>query len=112
MTDSSEVLVVFTTFPEETAAAECVERLVEERLVACGQIASTGIRSFYRWEGELRREEEVLVLLKTSIARWELLQSRLIDLHPYDVPEIVAVDARASQAYGAWLHRACSPQPD
>jgi periplasmic divalent cation tolerance protein len=108
MTDSAEVLVVLTTFPDESSAARCAEQLVQEGIVACAQVTETPVRSFYQWGGEMRCERESVVVLKTSARRWPELQARLTDLHPYDVPELIAIDARASQAYGAWLHRGCS----
>lgn len=111
-TDSSEILVVMTTFPDEGSALACAERLVEEKLVACAQVGEERLRSFYVWQGELRSEREISVLLKTSTARWDDVQERLTDLHPYDVPELIALDARASQSYGAWLHRGCARSTD
>ena len=111
MTDTHEVLLVQTTFPADRAD-ECLHAmrtLVEERLVGCAQVLATEIHSVFRWEGEQQQEQEILVLLKTCEARWEALQERLVELHPYEVPEMVACPARASQAYGAWLHRQCRP---
>jgi periplasmic divalent cation tolerance protein len=108
MTDSSELIVILTSFPDETSAMRCAQTLVEERLVACAQVAEAPIRSIYHWEGQVRQERETLVTLKTSVARWPRIKTRLTDLHPYDVPELVALQASATQAYGAWLHRGCS----
>ena len=112
MTDTLEVLVVYSTFSDPQDAQRVARQLVEERLVACAQILSTPIHSMYHWDGEVRSDDETLLLMKSTEARWPELQDRLMDLHPYDVPEIVATPARASQSYGAWLYRMCEPEPD
>lgn len=112
MTDTFELLVVYSTFADADDARRVAGALVEERIVACAQVMGSPVHSLYRWEGEVRGEDEVLLVMKTTEARWPELQHRLVDLHPYDVPEIVATPARASQSYGAWLYRMCEPRED
>ena len=100
MTDARLVL---TTLPTAEAAASLARTLVEERLAACGNVVP-GLRSIYRWEGKLHDEAEVLLLFKTRAGQLERLQSRILELHPYQVPEVVAVAADAvTPAYLAWL---------
>jgi len=97
------VLLVFCTFPDPDAAAGVVKTLVEEKLVACGTILP-GARSIYSWEGRLVDGVEVMVLLKTTGAAYAKLEKRLLKLHPYDTPEIVAVEAgAAAKSYAAWV---------
>lgn len=110
MTDTLDVLMVYSTFSDADEARAVGRALVAERLVACAQVVGSPVHSTYRWDGEVRSEDEVLMILKTTEARWSKLQQRLVDLHPYDVPEIVATPARASQSYGAWIFRMCEPQ--
>ena len=95
-------LVVFCSVP--AAAADRLARLlVEERLAACVQTVP-GLRSTYRWEGELQQSDESLLLVKTTVARYAALERTLAAHHPYDVPEILAVDASAGlPAYLRWL---------
>ena len=108
MNDSPQMLVVFSTFPDAEAAREVARTLVQEHLAACAQVLSAPIRSFYSWEGRVRDDEETLVLLKTSAERWEELRGRLQVLHPYEVPQIVACPAQASDSYLQWLLGNCS----
>lgn len=109
MTDTLDVLVILSTFSDRDSALGVARQLVDEKLVACAQLVTAPIHSVYSWEGEVRGDDEVLLVLKSTEGRWPALQERLIDLHPYDVPEIVAMPARASQSYGAWLFRMCDP---
>ena len=97
------VLLVFCTFPDADTAAAVTKTLVGEKLVACGTILP-GARSIYEWEGKLEDASEVLVLFKTASPAYAKLEKRLLKLHPYDMPEIVALEAgAASKAYAAWV---------
>jgi periplasmic divalent cation tolerance protein len=97
------VLLVFCTFPDAETAAAVTRTLVEEKLVACGNILP-GVRSIYAWEGKVQDAAEVLVLFKTEGSTYARLEKRLLKLHPYDTPEIVALEAgAAAQAYAAWV---------
>lgn len=102
MTDES-VILVYTTLPSEEAARALVRRLVEDRLVACGTMLSP-VTSVYHWEGAVEEAAETQVLLKTRGARWPALLAAVQDLHPYDVPELLAVPVEAGlPAYMAWV---------
>lgn len=105
---TTEILVVWTTVPGAEAAAELGRQLVEDGLVACAQVDG-GIRSFYRWEGEIQDDSETRLTLKTRRACWPQLRDRLGELHPYSVPQIVAVDAEAAAAYGQWVEESTRP---
>jgi periplasmic divalent cation tolerance protein len=97
------VLLVFCTFPDPETAAAVTATLVGEKLVACGTILP-GARSIYAWEGKMQDATEVLVLFKTSGPVYAKLEKRLLKLHPYDTPEIVALESgAASKAYTAWV---------
>ena len=99
----TDVRVVLVTCPHAEAAAGLARTLVEERLAACGNILP-GLRSIYRWEGEVQDEPEVLLLLKTTAARFEALRERVVALHPYEVPEVIALAVDAGHApYLAWV---------
>lgn len=94
--------LVFITAPVD-AAASIVETLVEERLVACGNILADA-RSFYRWDGELQDDREAVVLMETGTDRIDALMARLDELHPYDVPKIVVLSPDAvNDAYLQWV---------
>lgn len=95
--------MVLVTMPTAERAAELARALVEERLAACGNVVP-GLRSIYRWEGRVVDEPEVLLVLKTTAARFEALRDRVLALHPYQVPEVLALPVDAgSAAYLAWV---------
>ncbi|MGA9854582.1 MAG: divalent-cation tolerance protein CutA [Gammaproteobacteria bacterium] len=96
-------LIVLCTSPDPKSAETMATALVEEHLAACVNLVP-GLTSIYRWQGSLRREPECLLLIKTSVARFEALRTRLRALHPYDVPEIVGVPiTHADSGYRQWL---------
>jgi periplasmic divalent cation tolerance protein len=108
----TDALMVYTTFANETDAERVVRALVEERLIACGNLVP-GVRSLYRWEGRVADAREVMVLMKTRKQDWPALMSRLHELHPYDTPECVAVRlASGAPRYMAWLEDALGPASD
>ena len=96
-------LVVLITAPDEEKAAAIARKLVEERLLACANLVPR-IRSIYRWEGKICDESEVLIVGKTTTERWPALAARLPQLHPYAVPELLALPVHAgSSRYLEWL---------
>jgi periplasmic divalent cation tolerance protein len=103
MAAPSETLVVLVTAPTPERAAELARALVEERLAACGNVVP-GVRSIYRWEGKVQDEAEALLVLKTTRARFDALRDRILALHPYEVPEVLALRVEAgSERYLAWV---------
>ncbi len=99
--------VVLTTAPDEEAATRIAETLVGEGLAACVNLVP-GIRSIYRWRGAIERSGEVLLVVKTRTARMSELEHRLAEIHPYEVPEIVALrPERVAASYLGWVIEAC-----
>lgn len=97
------VLVVFSTFPDPDKAAEVARILVTEQLAACVNIVG-GVRSIYRWEGEISDDRETLAVIKTTSERFEEMRSRLVALHPYQVAEVIALPVESGHApYLAWV---------
>ncbi len=95
--------MVLVTAPSAEVAASMARTLVEERLAACGNVLAE-VRSIYRWEGRLHDDAEALLVLKTTRARLEALRDRILALHPYEVPEVLALPVEAgSAAYLRWL---------
>jgi len=106
----TEMLLAFSTFGSEEEAARVVRTLVEERLIACGNLIP-GARSLYRWQGKLYDEREVVAIMKTRKQDWAALLSRLHELHSYDTPELIAVRiAAGAPRYLAWLEAALAPE--
>ena len=98
-----QALVVITTLGSEADARALVTALVDQRLIACGTLLPAA-RSIYRWEGKVTEEPEVVVLLKTEAARWEALQASVERLHPYRVPELLALPVtHGLERYMQWL---------
>lgn len=94
--------IVLTTFENEGQAGPVIEEILGCRLAACVQ--EIKIRSHYTWKGELCQENEVLVLFKTKKELYPALEKKLLELHPYDTPEVLLVDAEnGSAAYLAWI---------
>ena len=94
---------VTTTLPDEAAADQIAARLVEERLAACAQVLGP-VSSTYRWQGTIEQAAEWYCNLKTTKARLSALKKRMRELHPYEVPEIVAVRIEDGDAdYLKWI---------
>lgn len=101
--DAAEARVVLVTTPDAGTARELARTLVDERLIACGNIVPA-VTSVYRWQGMVQEEAEALLILKTSRARLDALRARVVELHPYDVPEVLALGIDGGhQAYLDWL---------
>jgi periplasmic divalent cation tolerance protein len=99
----NEVLVVLCTFPAGDKAAEVARTIVGERLAACVNLVPS-VRSIYRWKDELCDDSEVLAVIKTTPIRFDELRARLVALHPYDCPEVIAVPVAAGHDdYLAWV---------
>lgn len=92
--------IVLITSPSEQEAASLAHTLVEEQLAACVNILS--IQSVYRWKEEICKEPEWQLVIKTNLALFETLTARVVELHPYDVPEIIALPI--IQGYSPYLH--------
>lgn len=102
---SDAVLLCYCTCPDAASAQRIAEALVGERLAACvNQLP--GIRSTYRWEGAVQTDSEQLLLIKTTSTRLPALERRLLALHPYDVPELIAVSvSQGHEAYLDWVRQ-------
>jgi periplasmic divalent cation tolerance protein len=95
--------VVLVTAPDEDVARRLAREFVGRRLAACANLLP-GVRSVYRWEGEVQEDAEVLLVLKTVAGRLPALEAALAELHPYDVPECVALEPASVEAkYLDWL---------
>ena len=108
---SPQVAVVLTTAPDAETADRLAGRLLEDRLVACASVVP-GVRSVYRWEGEVRRDDEVLLMLKTVSGAVQALTDRIAALHPYEVPEVLALPVGAGlEAYLGWVAEEVAGHP-
>ena len=98
-------VVVLCTFPDLDQARQIGAALVERQVAACVNLLP-GVESIYRWEGKVERANEVLGLIKTT--RYAELEAAIRELHPYEVPEILALPVGAgSESYIGWLKESC-----
>ncbi|MEO5720264.1 MAG: divalent-cation tolerance protein CutA [Chthoniobacterales bacterium] len=104
---ADEAWLVVSTFPDPETARRISRQMVDEHLAACANLTPT-IQSIYRWEGKVEEAQETMVFFKTTPARFPELQARLKSLHPYDVPEIIAVPIRDGLPdYLRWVSENC-----
>ncbi len=99
----TETVVVLVTTPTAEKAAEIARAVVEAKLAACGTVVPA-VRSIYRWEGKVCDEQEALLVLKAPAKRFPELRDRILALHPYQVPEVVALRIEdGSEKYIDWI---------
>ena len=100
-------MIVLTTWPDTESARAAARKVVEEKLAACGNVVP-GIESIYRWQGNIETSSEVLVIFKTTVARYAALETRIRELHSYEVPEILSLPVGAGlPAYLRWVQESC-----
>jgi periplasmic divalent cation tolerance protein len=98
-----DVVVILCTAPDEDAANRLARGLVKNSLAACVNIVPA-IRSIYRWQGALQDDAEVLMVIKSTLSAFAALEAWLLEHHPYDVPEILALPVeKGSGAYLDWV---------
>jgi periplasmic divalent cation tolerance protein len=96
-------LIVYCTCPDEKTAEMIARALVEEGLAACINIVPM-VKSVYRWKGEIESAAESLLLIKLASGAYEKTERRIVELHPYELPEVIGVPIVAGlQPYLAWL---------
>ena len=99
----SDVRIVLITAPDREAAATLGRALVEERLAACANLVPQ-ITSIYRWEGAVQEDSEALMIIKTSAGRVAALTERVLELHPYEMPEVLVLPVESgAAAYLDWV---------
>ena len=102
-------LIVIMTAPNREEAVKIVRTLLEERLIACGNILDP-VFSFFWWQGKIEEEKEVLVIMKSHEKLFKKLSKRVKELHSYDVPEILALPiVDGSSSYLEWLKSCLEP---
>lgn len=101
--DSSGVAVILVTAPDAEVGERLGRALVGERLAACVNIVP-GVTSLYRWDGDVHRAGEVLLIVKSTVDAFARVKERVKELHPYEVPEIIDLPVRTGEArYLEWV---------
>jgi len=102
---AEEAIVVYCTFPDVETARRIGRQLIEEKLAACVSLVP-GVESIYRWQGAIETSAEVLALMKTTTWKYQMLENKIRELHPYEVPEIVSVRVDGGSApYLNWIEQ-------
>ena len=103
MANSSLLRLVVTTVPDDITASKIAETIVAERLAACATVGSA-VSSVFSWQGKIEKSKEYPIMIKTTGDAYSVLEKRLLELHPYDVPEIISFYAEnVYQPYLSWL---------
>ena len=99
----TDLRIALCTVPDETTAGQIANALVSEKLAACVNIIPSVV-SVYRWKDAVEHGQELLLLIKTSASVLPLLETRILELHPYELPEIIAVPIHSGQTdYIQWI---------
>lgn len=103
MKTSDDIRLLYCTCPDADTAQRIARALVESGQAACVNIIP-GLRSVYRWQGAVQEDAEYLLLIKTQVARVASLTESILSLHPYELPEVIAVPVLAGHApYLDWV---------
>ena len=101
--ESTEALLVLCTCPDESISEKISTALLERRLAASVN-RTVGVESMYRWQGKIERKQEHLLLIKTTAAAYGALEKLIVEMHPYEVPQVIAVSIdRGSTPYVDWI---------
>jgi periplasmic divalent cation tolerance protein len=99
----NEHCVVLVTCPDRKTGLKIGASLVEDRLAACANLVD-GVTSIYRWKNDIHQEPEILLIIKTARSRFADVERRVLDLHPYEVPEIICTEISAGNVpYLNWI---------
>ncbi|HEX3644812.1 MAG TPA: divalent-cation tolerance protein CutA [Vicinamibacterales bacterium] len=101
----NDLILILTTMPDDDRAAGLARTLVEERLAACVNVHAP-MASTYWWNDAVESGPERQVVIKTTRGRRAVLEARLRALHPYELPELVVIEAAGSEAYATWVRDA------
>ena len=103
-------LMVLVTVPSVEVGRDLARALVDERLAACVNVVPE-VTSIYRWQGQREETREALLIVKTGPARYEALERRVLELHPYSVPEVLALSVeRGAPRYVQWVQESVAPE--
>ena len=98
-----EVIIVYCTFPTKETACQIGTLLIEKQLAACVNLLPK-VESIFQWDGKMRYESEVMLIIKTTKGRYHQLEAELLNKHPYDSPEIISTEVSSgAEGYLEWV---------
>ena len=97
------MILIYTTHKNKTSAEKITKELLDKKLVAC--VNYLPIESSYWWKGEIVNDNEIVALYKTKDENWELVKNRITELHPYETPCIIKIEAEANSSYESWINK-------
>ncbi len=101
--NTPDFLLVLTNLPDDQTASQLAQSLVQQNLAACVNVLSP-CQSFYRWQGKLEHVTETPVMIKTTQAKYQALETAILSAHPYELPEIIVLNIHDGYApYLQWL---------
>ena len=105
----TSALIVYCSVPDKATGKKLAKTVVEEGLCACVNLIPS-VTSFYIYDGQFCEDDEEILIIKTDALRYKALETRLFELHPYEVPEIIASEiADGSDSYMDWLRKSLKP---
>ena len=102
-----DILILYTTWPAAETAERAAQAVIGEGLAACANILGVGV-SIFPWEGRIERAAEAVMILKTGRATAPALRDRILELHPYDVPAVVALPVDSNTSSGPFVEWVCA----
>lgn len=97
------MILIYTVHKDKHSAKLISKTLLEQKLVAC--VNYLPIESSFWWNNTLQSEQEIIALYKTTKKHWDSVQKTIEELHPYEVPCIIQIEAKTTKAYEAWINR-------
>lgn len=99
----NQFIQIIVSVPDGKTASLIAEKLLDAKLAACVQLSSQ-VTSYYRWKGKIEKDPEIQLQIKTSLKHFKEVEKMIVELHPYDVPEIIALSIlQASTPYLSWM---------
>ena len=95
-------IIIYITHSSKANAQQIADHLIEKKMVACANIFP--IKSAYWWKGKVENDDEWVSIVKTIPTMWESLQKEIENIHPYEVPCIMKIEAEANKSYEDWIY--------
>lgn len=95
------MIIIYSTFPSLKDGKKIADSLLKEKLIAC--VNFFPVESMYHWKGKIEKSKEIAGMMKTKSKNWQKVQARIKELHPYDIPCVIKIEADGSVEYVRWI---------